>query len=161
MSDPATGTITVTTLTPQVIGVPATVDENSSIGLNLCATAPNGPVTFTTVGPNDGTIDQGLAAVNGPPCPNGYFNFGYERYTPTPLYSGPDLTGLPRLRRHQNLRPGFHRYHGQPGGGASSRHRPDRDRPRTPAGQRHPGGHLGPGIDAHLPGGRAAPRTGR
>ena len=91
VSDPATGTITVTTLTPQVIGDPATVNENSAIGLNLCATAPNGPVTFTTVGPNDGTIDQEIAAINGPACPNGYFNFGYERYTPNPLYSGPDL----------------------------------------------------------------------
>jgi hypothetical protein len=90
-SSPATVTIAVVTRTPQVIGVPASVDEDSSIGLNLCSTAPNGPVTFTTVGPTHGAIDQGLAAVNGPACPSGYFNFGYARYTPTALYSGTDF----------------------------------------------------------------------
>jgi hypothetical protein len=94
VSDPATGTISVATLTPQVIGYPATVNEDSSIGLNLCSTAPNGSPTFSIVdGPAHGTLDQTVAPGNGPTCPTGYFAFGYERYVPTPLYSGPDLIG--------------------------------------------------------------------
>ncbi len=95
VSAPATGTINVTTLTPQVIGYSATVNEDSSIGLNLCATAPEGPITFTmTSPPQHGTLDQEVASGNGPSCPSGYFNFGYERYSPDQLYSGSDQIGF-------------------------------------------------------------------
>ncbi len=93
VSDPATGTISVATLTPHVIGYSATVNEDSSIGLSLCSTAPNGGPTFSVVGPSHGTLDQLVAPGNGPTCPTGYFPFGYERYVPTQLYSGSDLIG--------------------------------------------------------------------
>jgi hypothetical protein len=95
VSTQATGTITVSTLTPQVVGYSATVNEDSSIGLNLCATAPEGPITFNIISsPKHGTLDQQVAPNNGPACPTGYFDFGYERYSPTQLYSGSDLIGF-------------------------------------------------------------------
>ena len=95
-SGTATGTINVTTLTPQVFGYSATVNEDSSIGLYLCSTAQtvHSP-TFTIVGgPTHGTLDQNPAPSNGPGCPSGYFNFGFEHYMPTQLYSGPDQIGF-------------------------------------------------------------------
>ena len=94
-SDPATATINVATLTPQVIGYSTSVNEDSSIGLNLCSTAPAAPVTFSIVNPpQEGALDQMVAPAHGPTCPAGYFNFGYERYVPNQLYSGTDLIGF-------------------------------------------------------------------
>ena len=95
-SAPATGTINVTTLTPAVAGYSVGVNEDSSIGLNLCATDPdvNAGDTFSIVQPSHGTLDQMVAPTNGPSCPSGYFNFGYERYVPNQLYSGPDQIGF-------------------------------------------------------------------
>ncbi len=58
VSDAATGTITVSTLTPQVFSETASVNEDSSIGLVLCSTAPNGSPIFSLVGPSHGTLDQ-------------------------------------------------------------------------------------------------------
>jgi hypothetical protein len=88
---PATGTITVSTLTPQVIGYSATVNENSSILLDLCSTLPSSPITFAVVGqPGHGTLDQNAVQSDGPACPNGYYNLDYEHYTPDPLYHGTD-----------------------------------------------------------------------
>ncbi len=96
-SDPATATINVATLTPAVAGYSATVDEDSSIGLNLCATDPDvsaGATLSIVQPPGHGTLDQMVAPNNGPSCPTGYFNFGYERYVPNQLYSGSDEIGI-------------------------------------------------------------------
>ena len=92
-SDAASGTITVSTLTPQVFDQTASVDEDGDIILHLCATEPRGTLTFTTFGALHGTLDQ-LAGTSttatGPACPGDSLPFGYVHYTPTALYSGPD-----------------------------------------------------------------------
>jgi hypothetical protein len=94
VSDSAQGTVTVTTLTPQVFTQSASVDEDGSLELNLCATDPGGPLTFTFTSVFHGTLDdQGVGTTNGPVCPNGTFPFGHERYTPNFLFSGSEDFG--------------------------------------------------------------------
>jgi hypothetical protein len=88
VSDSAQGTITVTTLTPQVFAESASVDENGSLELNLCATDPGGTLTFSFTSVFDGTLDQGAATTSGPPCPGDSLPYGHERYTPNFLFSG-------------------------------------------------------------------------
>ncbi|RNL81098.1 Ig-like domain-containing protein [Nocardioides marmorisolisilvae] len=94
VSDPVNATITVATRTPQIAVVPLTVNENSSIGFMICATQPNGPLTFDTVGPSHGTLDSQAAATSAPSCPSGYNSAKYQRYVPTQYYSGSDLIGI-------------------------------------------------------------------
>ena len=89
-SDPATATITVSTRTPQVFDETVSVNENGSVGINLCATAPTGAVTFAVTAPQHGTLDAQVATQSGPLCPVGSFGFGYKRYVPTALYRGAD-----------------------------------------------------------------------
>jgi hypothetical protein len=82
----------VATLTPQVSAESASVNEDGSIQLYLCATDPSiQPLTFSLFGQTHGTVDdQGEGASTGPVCPGSLLPFDQVDYTPTPLYSGPD-----------------------------------------------------------------------
>ena len=90
-SDPVTVSIAVATRTPQVASRQLDVDENGSLGFFLCSSLPNAPVSFSTVGPSHGTIDQQPATTSVGTCPNGLFALKYVRYVPAQLFTGTDL----------------------------------------------------------------------
>ena len=93
-SPAATVSISVATRTPQIAVQSLSVDENGSLGFLICATQPNGPLTYTISNPVNGTLDNGTPTTNGPSCPSGYFGQKYLRYVPRPYFSGTDLVGV-------------------------------------------------------------------
>lgn len=86
----ATVTMTVTTRTPIIAVQPLTVAENGSLGFLICATQPNGPLTFTIGNPSRGVLDTGTATTFAPNCPQGYYAQNYLRYVPAKYFSGVD-----------------------------------------------------------------------
>ena len=93
-SPEATVTISVATRTPQIAVQSLSVDENGSLGFMICATTPDGPLTYTISNPGHGVLDSEPATSYAPSCPSGYYGQKYLRYVPTQYFSGVDLVGV-------------------------------------------------------------------